>query len=342
MNLFLKELEHREYNHFVINHPSGSFLQSAEWGKWQESLGKQIFRFCVTDETNNVLLAAQVIKTKLPKVNKYYLYIPYGPLSKENTPEVLNFFIEELAKKFPGNIFVRIEPKDELSLQPTTYNIQPTPHIQPGKTLILDLSKSEEELLADMHHKTRYNIKVAQKHGVQIVSELIVTPRHGLHMKEVAELLTQTARRQKYKDQGAGYYKKMIDFFGMDAESQLRLTVYKALYNQKLLACAVMIDFGETRTYLFGGTANEHKNVMAAYLLHWQAIIDAKKANQKFYDFWGIETAKGKTPGFVRFKIGFGGKEVAYPKACDVITNKPWYNIYKSIRFVNSKLNKFI
>ena len=86
---------------------------------------------------------------------------------------------------------------------------------------------------------------------------------------------------------------------------QIKLHIYKSIYQNKLLASAIFIDFGKTRTFLFGGSSAQDKNVMAPYLLHWQAILDAKNAGMKFYDFWGTETAKGEVPGFVRFKLGF-------------------------------------
>jgi lipid II:glycine glycyltransferase (peptidoglycan interpeptide bridge formation enzyme) len=114
--------------------------------------------------------------------------------------------------------------------------------------------------------------------------------------------------------------------------------VYKALYGQKLLACGVMIDFGKTRTYLFGGTSAEDKNLMAPYALHFQAMQDAKNSGLEYYDFWGIETASGEVPGFVRFKMGFGGEPVAYPPAQDLIMNRLWYNAYKVLRKINKKI----
>lgn len=334
--------EKDKFNSFVADHVSGSFLQGWEWGQWQEELCKTVSRFVVENDSGEILLAAQVLKTKIPKLGKYYLYIPYGPLLRDEglgmRDELINFFIDELKKKFPDAIFIRIEPKQNLIAN--RFSLLPTPHIQPGKTLIMDLNKSEEELLAGMHSKTRYNIKVAEKHEVKVVSEPIITPKHGLHLSEVAELLVSTAGRQGYKSHGLNYYKKFIDFFGMQPNSETKLTVYKALYKQELLACGLMVDFGETRTYLFGGTAPQNRNVMAAYALHFQAMLEAKKTGLKTYDFWGIETAGGETPGFVRFKLGFGGTEVIYPKAEDIINQPLWYNAYKILRAINKKLSK--
>ncbi len=323
-----------EFNRFVAAHPSGSFLQSWEWGDWQEHLDQKVHRFFIKDNGNN-LLAAQVIQTITQGLNKSYLYIPYGPLLTDaSRQDIIEFFITELKKLFPESLFFRIELKDQLELPG-----KPTLHIQPGKTLMLDLKQSEEQLLNAMHPKTRYNIKVAQKHEVAVMSEPIVTPGYGLHLQESLSLLVDTAQRQGFKSHAPSYYKKLIDFFAMKPESDCQIAIYKAIYQQKLLATAVMIDFGSTRTYLFGGTTQEQKNVMAPYAMHWQAIRDAQSKGLASYDFWGIETASGQTPGFVRFKLGWGGTIINYPPPIDLVQRPTWYTIYNALRLVHRKLS---
>jgi len=102
----------------------------------------------------------------------------------------------------------------------------------------------------------------------------------------------------------------------------------------KLLASAIYLDFGKTRTFLFGGSSSEDKNVMAPYLLHWQAMLDAKNLGMIFYDFWGTETASGKVPGFVRFKLGFGGGEKIYSGAHDLVVKPGLYWLYRTVRIL--------
>ena len=74
---------------------------------------------------------------------------------------------------------------------------------------------------------------------------------------------------------------------------------------------------------------------MAPYLLHWQAILDAKNQGLVFYDFWGIETSSGEIPGFVRFKLGFGGEQKEYGGAYDIINHNVGYKIYQLGRKIN-------
>ncbi|MEZ4180585.1 MAG: peptidoglycan bridge formation glycyltransferase FemA/FemB family protein, partial [Candidatus Doudnabacteria bacterium] len=114
------------------------------------------------------------------------------------------------------------------------------------------------------------------------------------------------------------------------------LKVYGAYYQEELLASAIIIDYGGTRTYLFGGSSAEHRNVMAPYALHWQIITDAKHNGFNKYDWWGLETSRGKVEGFAQFKIRFGGQEISYPNAVDIPTNKIWYLIYAFLRKLNS------
>jgi len=346
----LSSADKESYNQFVANSPSGSFLQSWDWGQWQSALGRQIFRYKILDDSGLQVASIQLIKMPLP-FGSYYLYAPYGPVlaggeSGKFKVESIKL-LQELQNKFKGIVFIRIEPK--LDLRFKIVDLRKTKNIQPGKTLVIDLSKPEDQLLSEMHHKTRYNIKVAQKHGVEIKDEFDITIGHGLFAKEAVGLLADTARRQGFKGFGIGYYNKMVDFIALKNQGNLKLHIYKAIYQNKILASAIMLDFsagggsafgGGARTFLFGGSSPENKNVMAPYLLHWQAIQDAKANGFAIYDFWGTETSSGEVPGFVRFKLGFGGEEKTYGGAYDFVISKTLYRAYGALRLVNKMLKK--
>jgi peptidoglycan pentaglycine glycine transferase (the first glycine) len=339
----LSSADKDSYNRFVAESPSGSFLQSWEWGEWQEALGRQVARFKVQGSRGETTEVIQLIKMPLP-FGRHYLYAPYGPVLAGGEGEKLQVtgyrLPQELQKEFSGAVFIRLEPKLDLSLVTCHLSLVKSANIQPAKTLLIDLLKPEEQLLAEMHHKTRYNIKVAQKHGVEIKDEFDISVGHGLFAKEAVELIARTAHRQGFKGYGLEYYNQLINFFTVQNRADLKLHIYKAIYQNQILASAIMVDFGRTRTFLFGGSADEHKNVMAPYLLHWQAILDAKAEGMSVYDFWGTETASGEIPGFVRFKMGFGGKEASYPGAYDYIINKPLYKAYGWFRLANKIVKK--
>lgn len=245
--------------------------------------------------------------------------------------------------EFSEAIFIRIEPKfGVLDLGSWNLPIVKSANVQPSKTLIIDLTKSEEQLLAEMHPKTRYNIRLAQKHGAEIKDEFSVSAGHGLYYQEAVSLLVKTAKRQGYRGHGADYYHKMIDELAIKNRGEVILHVYKALYHNQLLCSAIMMDFGKTRTFLFGGSAEEHKNVMAPYLMHFRAIQDAKAQGLQWYDFWGVETAGGEMPGFVRFKLGFGGTEAVYAGAYDAVNSQFWYRIYALLRGISKTIKKIL
>jgi lipid II:glycine glycyltransferase (peptidoglycan interpeptide bridge formation enzyme) len=332
----LSDSDQAQFDKFIAAQSGGSFLQAWQWGEWQKHLGLKVVRFMVDD-----ILAAQAIKIKIPILGKRYFYLPYGPVvNQEKSPQVIQeamtALINEL-KKQKKIICIRLEPKIDLPLK--NVHAEPSVHIQPGRTLHIDAQQSVEALQTQMHPKTRYNIKVAQRHGVVIESELIPAPQHGLHLKEIVDLLMNTADRQGFKSHPRSYYEEFIDFFAKQIQpGAIGLTIYKAFYQKQLLAAGLMLDFTDTRTYLFGGSSSEHKNVMAPYLMHWQAMQDAAAKGLHYYDFWGVETATGKASGFVRFKQGFGGSELEYPGARDIVLKPLWYTTYALLRMIKRKI----
>jgi len=326
-----------EYNNFVAASSSGSFLQAWEWGSWQATLGKDVYRYWILNDAGGTIGSIQLIKMPLP-FGRYYLYAPLGPVWAESYKLKVESekLLQELLSKFSDAVFIRIEPKGLSTFNFQLSTLVKSPNIQPSKTLLVNLGNSEEQLLADMHHKTRYNIKVAQKHNVEVKEELEISIGHGIYFKEAINLICETANRQGFTTYPFDYYKNLIDFFILNQSSEVKAHLYKAIFQNQLLTAAVMIDYGKTRTFLFGGSSEFHKNVMAPYLLHWQAMLDAKANNLSTYDFWGIETSSGATPGFVRFKLGFGGEQKEYAGAYDIFNNQLLYKMYSIFRTINS------
>lgn len=185
--------------------------------------------------------------------------------------------------------------------------------VQPSQTPVLNLSKSEEEILTEMHYKTRYNIRLAERRGIKI--------RQGqpAEIEKFLNLLKQTAKRDKFRPHPDNYYCQLIK---IDIAK-----LYLAEYQNKVLAANIIIFFGDTVTYLHGASDNKYKSLMAPHLLQWAAIKEAKRLGYLYYDFWGIN--EKKWPGVTRFKRGFGGKEINYPGTFDVIFDNFWYRLYR-------------
>lgn len=312
--------EFESYDNYVTAHSSGSFLQSRVWGDFQTSQGNKVVRYLI-QERGHITGTAQLLQKTAPKINQTYLYCPYGPLTQAGTD--LTLFLEKLKQDFPKAILLRFEPKDELNISG-----QPTIRTQPAVTLITDLNLKPDQLLAQMHQKTRYNIRLSDKHGVKV--QVVDVSDQGL-VKECINLFEQTSQRQGFKDFNSQYYHSLLDQL-TDAGM---VKLYRASWQNQTLAVAIMIDFAKTRTYLFGGSSDLHRNVMAPYALHWQAMQDARQNGLTKYDWWGLETATGKTSGFAQFKLRFGGNQVAYPPAFDIINKQGWYTIYNVLRKIN-------
>jgi peptidoglycan pentaglycine glycine transferase (the first glycine) len=319
MNLLsFSQADQDKYESFIAA-ARGSFLQSWQWGEFQNSLKQKVVRVGLKND-NQLLIVAQFIEQTIPHLNGKYLYCPFGPVGNLH---LIGDLIAQLQEQNPHLWFIRIEPNTDCPAIG-----QPTLRIQPGKTLVTNLSKTEDELLADMHPKTRYNIKVAQKHGIQI--EIL----NSNDADEALQLISDTSKRQGFTDHPQSYYQNLIKHFSEGAGA-IQLKIYCTRYQNKLLNSAIMLDYQNTRTYLFGGSSGEHKNLMAPYLLHWQAMQGAKTAGLKNYDWWGIETASGKTPGFARFKLGWSGEQISYPTPQDIVAKPAHYQIYKLLRAVN-------
>lgn len=308
--------EYTYYDTYVSGHPSGSFLQSRSWGDFQNTSQNQAFRYLFT-KNGKYIGSAQVFLKKVPGLHKEYLYCPYGPLT--DTTVDIQLFIDFLKKIFPAALFIRLEPKDAL-----TISGMKTLRIQPKDTVINDLTKSQNDILSGMHQKTRYNIKLAVKHGVKVMT---IQPHNPL-FAQALHLLEETSQRQGFKNFPRSYFEKILSSLDM-------ATMYIATYKDQLLASAIMLDYAGTRTYLYGGSSSQDRNVMAPYALHWQAMQDAKSKGFHSYDWWGLRTSDGKTAGFSEFKLRFGGVELHYPEAIDIPLHRAWYTIYTLLRKLN-------
>lgn len=336
-SLPITEKEKDAYIKFVASN-NGSFLQSWEWGEWQRQNNREPIRFLILNDDKTPILSAQFLIYQLP-LGKTYLYCPYGPVvsaeHRVSSAEIVKQLIQHLKQKYSSAVFIRLEPTYNISAQGgLASSWQPTLHILPGSTILLDIRKDEQTLQAAFHPKTRYNIKVAERHGVQV--KHLENPEE---IQEAAELFYNTLARRKLATQPIGYYKNLMG--RQNASKDLTVHALGAFYNNNLIASSIFIDYNTTRTYLFGGSAIEHKNVMAPYLLHWKAIQAAKDKNLTTYDFFGAEGSVSDGSGFARFKQGFGGNVISYGGTVDIVLHAFLYRAYKLLRTINRLIKHF-
>lgn len=286
-----------------------NFLQSENWFKTKEELKNK----CIKVDNYFFYL------TRIPVLNKYVGYMPRVDIKNVDYTLLL-----ELAKENQC-IYVSIDPenlKSEVNtieyLKNLKLDVEIGIPIHLQHTVIIDLSKSEEEILSSMKQKTRYNIKLAQKKGLKVSisnedSEL------GIFL----DLYESTVKRQNYSGRSIGYLKTVWKNF---KDKAYIATVY---FEDKAIASWFLISEGETLTYVYGGSSQEYKNLMAPYLLAWEIVKFGKENGYHYFDLFGIK--KNLEDGYSRFKIGFTNSYTEYADTVDIIVDKSLYNVFKFI-----------
>ncbi|NQV13251.1 MAG: peptidoglycan bridge formation glycyltransferase FemA/FemB family protein [Parcubacteria group bacterium] len=316
------------WDSFILKHHA-HLLQSWRWGEFQEKCGRQVWRLAVVDN-NEFLAVAQVIKYNLP-LGKSYLYCPRGSMgdlaSQPADYQLLFDKIKEIARREKA-VFLRIDPEiGDIGTWKKIGFKSAKKQTQPKDTLFLDLTKSEEELLAGMHHKARYNIRLAGRKGVAI--------RQSVDTGDVDKfyaLMEATTERDKFSAHPREYYRQQVEILGKNDLVELFLAEYKG----EVIAAAIISFLGGRAIYLHGASSYEHRRLMAPHLLQWEAIKEAKKRGLQYYDFGGIAPADADKnhpwSGITRFKQGFSGEEKNWVGALELAYQPGWYWGYNFLR----------
>jgi lipid II:glycine glycyltransferase (peptidoglycan interpeptide bridge formation enzyme) len=319
-------------NSFLKKQGFSQFLQSSYWRDILKAQGQEVGIVSVVDDNDNIILSSLLVEYNYNSF-KYY-YIPRGPIlperyreQKELRKELLDFFFlkfkEEVIKK--NTLFLRLEPNFDISSNDLSkFNVKRSIDIQPSKTRILDLEKSEEELLKEMHSKTRYNIRLAKRKGVEIIS---ASTKADVDI--FFNLLKTTGERNKFSLHQEKHYRNLYE------KGKDKVKIYFAKHNEDIIAGAMFSFFGDTVTYLHGASANKKRNLMAPHLLQWHTILKAKNKDFQYYDFGGID--EKKWPGVTRFKAGFGGREYKFTGTYDLALKSMSYYIYSVVRKIRRK-----
>lgn len=299
----------------------GEFLQAVFWGELSARGGEEI-EYWGTRDGEKILAAALIIKKPLFG-SFFYWYAPRGPRGDKMA---VDFLLNGLKKEKSSAIFFRLEPEELPSDEKIKNNLKKSVDLQPKKTLMLDLNKSEEELLKLMGQKTRYNIRLAEKKGVKII------PGTANDFSEFWRLMSLTGERDAFRLHSASHYENLISASSADSNdnSDGRIKLFFARANGKNIATGLFCFFGDRATYMHGASDNEARNLMSPHLLQWEVIKWAKKEGYKYYDFYGID--EKKWPGVTRFKVGFGGFVKEYPGTYDFVFRPGIYNLYEFLR----------
>jgi lipid II:glycine glycyltransferase (peptidoglycan interpeptide bridge formation enzyme) len=314
----------------IYTKKENNLLQSEKWAKYQETLGLRTW--LLSCDEGNVL----VIKLPLYK-DKNYLYVPRGPRCSVQGWSVFLKKVKEIAQE-ENCVFIRVEPfmvpngtLKKLGFNEINKHSPMSHQYSPMNTLLLDLRKEEDELLAEMKPKGRYNIKLAERKNVTVrqsqkKEDLKTFYKLSLGMKE-----------RGYSSFDIEHYAKLVE----SLVKSKNIKMFVAEHSNKILAVLIVSFFGKTAIYLHGASSNEHRELMPNNLAQWEAIKEAKKRGCEVYDFWGIapkDELNHPWSGITRFKENFGGEAVQFLGAYDFTFQPLWYKMFSLVNVVRKGL----
>jgi len=344
------EKEKRAYDKVVCH-----VIQSWEWGEFRKSTGVELVRLGEY-EGKTLKRAYQFTIHSVPYIKQKIGYLPKGPMPTRQMIEGL----ATIAKQ--KNIaYIKLEPNVEASrLTLNAKRLTQLGLVRAKKSLftkynfVLDISKSEEDILAKMHPKTRYNIRLAQKKGVEVYDS-VEDKDFEIYLK----LYFETTKRQKYFGhtqyyhrlawetlKKAGMARVMIAKYSPTPDStgspstplRLRSGSLRTRNQSVPLVAWMLLDFGDTLYYPYGGSSDLHRDVMASNLVAWEAIRLGKKLKLKSFDMWGALGPEPDTKdpwfGFHRFKAGYGARHVEYVGSFDLVINPTHYKLLNTADYI--------
>lgn len=319
----------------VAHHP----MQSFEWGQIRSKHGVEVVMLAMTNGDEEIFEEVLLMTIhQIPKVGKAIGYVPKSQFPSEAMMQT----VDEYAKKF-NCIFVKFEPNIDVSTKvtiPKIFRTSPHPIFTKWNQVLCIENKSEEELLASFHHKTRYNIKLAQKKGV-IVREMSNNDGYKIFEK----LYFETCRRQKYRGHTPGYHstiwenlKKIDSPIPHSLSSHIMVAFYKSLP-----LCAYQLwQFKNIMYYVYGGSSVQNRHVMAPNMLMWESIRLAKNQGCKAFDMWGSLSPsfdkKDPWAGFTKFKEGYATTYAENIGSFDRVYQKIPYLGYNIAHKIRSKI----
>jgi peptidoglycan pentaglycine glycine transferase (the first glycine) len=341
----------QSWNELITHLPNPHFLQTWEWGQVKFKYGWQPLPF-VWSNAEKIVAAAMVLKRAITirgfSAKLCVLYVPKGPLMDWNNEALRAIVLGDLqdyAKK-QGAIFIKIDPdvvlgtgvsggegavesdlgltiQSELGKEGWQYSAE---QIQFRNTVLIDLSPPEDDMLARMKQKTRYNIRLAAKKGVTIrlgtVADL--TMLYGMY--------AGTSVRDGFVIRDENYYQMVWRMFMQSSMPHAEPLI--AELDGEPVAAVFVFFFAGKAYYVYGMSRDAHREKMPTYLLQWEAIRRAKLAGCAIYDLWGAPEAFDESDsmwGVFRFKEGLGGEVVRTLGAWDFVPNKMLYSLYADL-----------
>ncbi len=330
-----------EWDALVARHPRGTILQTTNWARLKNRFGWSSQRVWMRQDGRLIGGAQLLIRSMALGIVKIG-YIPHGPLVDWRDDEqvgVLMNYIDQAGYNRGAGI-VKLEPRlwqDDLpegrwnAICDTHQLETDTDTIQPPQTILIDIRPSEDDILAAMKQKTRYNIRLSAR------KEVVVRQGTEADLPAFNRMMLTTAQRDGFTIHDPDYYRAAYEIFSPDQQCVLLMAEYAG----QPLAGAMVFAVGRTAAYLYGASTNEERQRMPTYAIQWAAIRWAKARGCHTYDLWGIpdfpedeleaqftERSDGLWSVY-RFKRGFGGQIVRAVGAADRVYNARVQRLYQ-------------
>lgn len=326
--MHVREVNDRaQWNNALAALPAHHVLQSWEWGQFKSRWGWSP-RYLLFESDGHARAAALILSRTLPRIGLRIAYVPKGPALDYVDTATVDAVLSELAADAQRmrTIFIKIDPD---VVQPSVVTQQLAQHgwrysteqIQFRNTVLLDIDKSEEEILAAMHHKTRYNIRLAARKSVAVRAGSIED------IETLYDMYLDTARRDGFIIRPLDYYRDVWDTFMAAGLAQPLI----AEVDGQAIAGLVAFHFGSRAWYMYGMSRDAHRERMPNHLLQWEAMRWAKSMGCTVYDFWGAPDQLDESDpmwGVYRFKAGFNGQFTEHIGAYDFVISRFWYWVY--------------
>jgi len=318
----VKEVDKDRFN-LLATHP----LQSWEWGEFREKTGVGVIRLGWYRD-DNLEETAQVTLHPIPRLPWKVGYWPKGGIPSE---EMVSAVEKEVRKK--GGILVTMEPNvlkgqgmpriEELREKYVVYGGRP---LFTRWSFWLDLTKTEEELMAGMKSKTRYNVRYAERRGVKVVED-----NSKESFEQYWKLTEETTNRQKFYAHNREYHRLMFETLSKSGMARL----FRAEYKGKTLVAWVVFILNGVIYYPYGASTREFREVYPSDAMMWEVIKWGKSQGAKIFDMWGSPGPNPKPSdswyGFHRFKLGFGAELVEFVGTYDLVIDKWLYPPYRAL-----------
>lgn len=333
-----------EFENFLNRHEKGHFLQSYYWSKVKSNWNWNAI--IKRNENGEIIGTLSYLIKKIPFFPYKLMYASRGPVCDLTDEKTITSLIEDAKKVAKAERCYKLKLDPDVLVDDGSFaemmknqgfeinkNTKAYETIQPRFVFRLNIKdKTEDELLASFHHKTRYNIRLAAKKGV------VVRIEGKEKLNDFIKIMKTTGERDDFAIRNISYFEKMADAL----KGHFRL--YMAYFEDKPIAGAVAIHYSNKVWYLYGGSLNVHRNMMPNYLLQFEMIKWAVQNNCSLYDFRGVsgfEDENHPMYGVYRFKKGFnptftefiGELNLVFNPFIDFLVNKS-FNLLKLFRSI--------